>query len=359
MGFQSIIGQSDAINCLLTAYRKGRMAHAYLFYGTGGTGKESTAIAFAKWLNCDRRSETDSCGHCPSCRKIASHNHADIKLVFPRPATLKTEEVQELVRQKAANPDKPLRFDKNVSIVVDDIREVQKQLIYPPYEAKVRVIIIREVEKMNVVTSNALLKTLEEPPDRTLLLLTSNYIHALMPTIRSRCQQVRFRNLHPDEIEQALIARESLPSTLARLLGHLANGSLGEVIGVEEADLFAQRQAAVDMINTLLQNQTLSLLARVDEWLKAKQNLDHQLKILSILYRDLLLCNSQIDGARYITNGDLMEQLRPAAAKLRFEAVERSLHAIDETRLNLSRTNVNPQLALLQLFFSLRGAFTS
>lgn len=353
MGFREIIGQSAAIQSLKNTVQQNRLGHTYLFYGTAGVGKETTALAFAKWLNCANRTTDDSCGHCASCRKISSYNHIDVKLIFPRPASMKPEEIQELVQQKAAHPDIPIRFEQNVSIVVDDIREMQQQMAYPPYEAKTRVVIIREVEKLSVVTANALLKTLEEPPERTLLILTSNQIHVLLQTILSRCQKVRFRNLQPDEIEQTLMARYKVEPDSARLLAHLANGSLGDVIGLESESLLAQRQEGLALLESLLQNDSLSLLARAEEWAKLKQMLDRQLQVLILFYRDLMLLNSDAQPERYMTNLDLQEKLRALVEHFSFPTIEQSLVEIDDVRQNLAR-NVNAQLALLQLFFRLR-----
>lgn len=354
MAFADIIGQDTAIQSLKNARQNQRMAHAYLFYGTGGVGKESTALAFAKWLNCPRRTADDACDTCPSCRKIASYNHVDVKLIFPRPASLKSEEIQEILQQKARNPEQPLRFEQNVSIVVEDIRELQQQLAYLPYEAETRVIIIREVEKMNVVTANALLKTLEEPPPRTMLILTSNHIHSLLPTIRSRCQQIRFRDLMPAEIEDRLIATYQYESQAARLLAHLANGSLGDVVGLDVEKIAEQRQRGFEFFGKLLRGDVPAMFDLIQVWLKDKPLLDNQLKIITLIYRDLMLIRAASE-VRLISNQDQVDNLRKISHRFDHSTIERSVGLIDSCRDALLR-NVNPQLTLLHLFFSLKNA---
>ncbi|OQY28504.1 MAG: DNA polymerase III subunit delta' [Candidatus Cloacimonetes bacterium 4572_55] len=356
MSFSSIIGQEAAIGNLQNAFHKNRASHAYIFHGSRGVGKETTALAIAKWLNCHNRSDSDFCGSCPSCRKIRSFNHLDVKFIFPRPATLKTNDIQEIIQKKVKNPDIPIYFDQNVSIVMEDIREMQRQLSYPPYEAKTRVIIIREAEKMSVYTANALLKTLEEPPERTLLILTANHLYTLLQTIRSRCQQVRFRDLLPEEIEKALRERYHKSKESARLLSHIANGSLGHVIGREEKSLMERREAVLDLVDSLPEGDPLQLIGHAEKWLKSKESLDSRLQILSLTYRDIILLNQEVATERYLSASDLKERLSEPARKIDFSAGQAALSEIDQVRMSLT-TNVNQQLALLHLFFTLRNIF--
>ena len=151
--------------------KRTRIAGAYLFVGPTGVGKETVANHFAKSINCLELDE-GACGTCISCRKTADGNHPDTQIVSPSGAWIR----------------------------IDQIRELQKRIVYRPYEGIRKVAILREAERMNLEAANCLLKTLEEPPAESVLILLTSNLDALIPTIRSRCQIIKFNPLRPDEL---------------------------------------------------------------------------------------------------------------------------------------------------------------
>ena len=185
MSFSAIYGQEGPIAVLRNAIGNKRVPHAFLFYGAEGIGKRTTALVFAKALNC-KESGTDPCDACTSCRKIDSGNHPDLLLIKPEGQFIK----------------------------VADIKELQERLRFRPLEGAKRVVIIDDAERMNITSANSLLKTLEEPSPTNVFVLVSSRPHLLPMTILSRCHRLRFNPVQRDVI--AAFLEKSTPLSLPR-----------------------------------------------------------------------------------------------------------------------------------------------
>ncbi|HWI41267.1 MAG TPA: DNA polymerase III subunit delta', partial [Verrucomicrobiae bacterium] len=175
-GFAGIVGHDRELSILKRALHAGRVAHAYLFEGVEGCGKKTAALALVQALFCGG---VEPCGGCPSCRKIASLQHADLHLLEPDGAQIK----------------------------IDQVRELQKALSYRPIEAPRKACIIDQADRLNPAAGNALLKTLEEPPGNALIILVTSAPSAVLPTILSRCQRLEFSPVPQEAIRQLLEAR--------------------------------------------------------------------------------------------------------------------------------------------------------
>ncbi len=171
MPFSAIIGQTKAVNLLTRALNGNRLAHGYLFVGHEGVGKTTTAHALAASLFCQEAQTGSPCGHCTGCIKIASGNHPDLLTIQPEGAGIK----------------------------INQIRQLKKDLSFPPFEAEMRVVIIEDAQTMGREAGNSLLKILEEPPPNNLLLLVAADSEPLLDTIVSRCQVIPFRALPPEQ----------------------------------------------------------------------------------------------------------------------------------------------------------------
>jgi len=203
MKFSEIVGQEVAVSILKKSIEKGRCANAYLFVGPDGVGKRTTAIAFAKVLNC-RSSYGDACDSCDSCRKIENGTHPDVELIGAREAGL--------------------------TISIDQIRGLQKRISYKPLEGNWKVYIIDDAASTTEDAANCLLKTLEEPPPRVILILITENIYRLLSTIRSRCQLILFRQIPRILIEKILVDKYKMLPEEARSLSWLSSGSIGRAI---------------------------------------------------------------------------------------------------------------------------------
>jgi len=182
MAFENILGQDRPKETLHKALRKNRIPNSYLFYGPESTGKKFTAIEVCKALNCETLRPVDSCNKCLSCQKIKKGIHPDLFILEPK---------------------KHSPTAKEAVLKIDDIRELQKKLIYLPYEGSTKVVIIDNAEHMNHQAANSFLKTLEEPPTKTLIILIASNPYQLLPTILSRCQGIRFYPLPNEAIKKS------------------------------------------------------------------------------------------------------------------------------------------------------------
>lgn len=241
MHFNEVVGQVGLKAKLCSSVQNGRVAHAQMFVGPVGSGPLPTALAFAQYLSCSNRTETDSCGKCDSCVKYAKLEHPDLQLIFPKNKTEKIDSttysskdfVIEWRKSILANPYidlnswlKDLGIEKKQGLInVDDSREILQNLSYKAYQSEYRVVLIWLAEYMNAASANKILKILEEPPDRTVFLLVAESTENMLQTILSRVQIHRMERLKEDEIAHSL-TNEDTDAARAHQLAHLADGDL-------------------------------------------------------------------------------------------------------------------------------------
>lgn len=216
-----------------------RVSHAQLFAGPEGSGKLLLAIAFAQYLNCKHPGPNDACGECSSCKRFAKLIHPDLHFVFP---VVKTSKVSNPVSDSYISEWRSLVLDKKYFnrnqwfeylgaekgqglIYSQESHEIIKKLSLKTFEGKYKVMIIWQPEKMHLAAANKLLKMLEEPPQRTVFILVSNNAGEILPTISSRCQQLRIPRLSDSEIKDSLIAQQGMTADVAGKMAKLSNGS--------------------------------------------------------------------------------------------------------------------------------------
>lgn len=237
MQFKQVIGQQVIKQQLVRMVHENRVSHALLFGGSTGIGKLSMALAFAQFLNCTDRKEDDSCGECPSCRKIAKLIHPDLHFVFPV-HKIDNKEVSdsflpEWRKMVLASPYFDLTQWMTAigsekapgTIYTRESAEIVRKLSMKSYEAEYKIMIIWLPEKMRVEAANKLLKLIEEPPSKTVFLLVSDQPGEILGTILSRSQLIRFPRLHDEDLLAALIERDGVSSDQANFAARLANGS--------------------------------------------------------------------------------------------------------------------------------------
>ncbi|MCC6696563.1 MAG: DNA polymerase III subunit delta' [Candidatus Hydrogenedentes bacterium] len=209
MSFSAIRDQETAVRFVRQMLVGSRIPNGLLFFGPGGVGKRLTALELAKAINC-REGKGDACGACLACRKIAHGNHPDIKLVEPS--------------------------DKTRLIKKDAIDEVNELASLRPFESEWRIFIIQDADRMNPPAQNHFLKTLEEPPGRSLFILVSEFPRVLLPTIRSRCQQVRFRALGKGTVKDLLQRERDLPGDIAESIAEIAGGQMSRALDLVDSE---------------------------------------------------------------------------------------------------------------------------
>ncbi|OIO73883.1 MAG: DNA polymerase III subunit delta' [Elusimicrobia bacterium CG1_02_37_114] len=209
--FKNILGQQKAVLSLQAQLRTNRIAQAYLFAGPEGVGRKKTAIEVAKALNCRNKEQIEPCDECPSCRKIDKNIHPDVHLI-------------DFAWQAGLLEEKP---EQQTQIKIDVIREIQREISLKRFEGNYKVFIIDQAEKMSQSAMNCLLKTLEEPPENSLLILVTTSQDMLTQTIISRCQIIKFNRLMDSIIHKILTEKFNLSTNLDRIT-KFANGSVAK-----------------------------------------------------------------------------------------------------------------------------------
>lgn len=317
MPFAEVIGQERAIEVLSRSIRLNRVAHAYLFHGIEGCGKKKSALAFIQAIFCGR---PDACGICPSCRRVAAGQHPDLHILEPDGAFIK----------------------------IDQVRELQKELSFRPFEAPKKACIIDGAEKLNNASGNALLKTLEEPPGDAILILVTPEREAVLPTILSRCQGLAFQPLSLTAVEGELV-RTGFPPEAARLCATLAGGSLKRGIEIAEEGMLAGRSSFLERVMGLTTGSIGALFTTCEELAADKERLPELLELLLSFLRDILIYRQTPEA---IANVDLEHLVAQEAARLGEEQVAWLIEGLLNLRRQLAG-NVNARLALEVFFMGL------
>lgn len=241
MLFSEIIGHEDIKKKLVQSVKDNRVAHAQLFLGPEGSGKLALAIAYAQYINCANRTENDSCGVCPSCRKFQALAHPDLHFIFPTTTNKSVKkdpeselfltEWREYIEKCEAYADLSSWYNtldvenKQGAINVRDAATIMRKLNLKAYEAEYKVVIIWMAEKLNIQAANKLLKLLEEPPEKTLFILVAENHEELLATVRSRTILLKVPKLSFEEVQSALIQKFSCNMDEAHNAATISNGN--------------------------------------------------------------------------------------------------------------------------------------
>ena len=324
--FADIIGHEQTIAHLRRAIETGKVAHAYLIQGGDGTGKRLIADTFAQALQCTEGG-SEACGTCHDCRQAMSGNHPDIiHVTHEKPGLISIDEIR---RQ-----------------VVGDVQ-------IKPYNGKYKIYIIEEAEKMNPQAQNALLKTLEEPPEYAVIILLTVNASGLLDTIRSRCIQLDLQPVKDELVEQYLMDHLQIPDYQARLCLAFAQGSIGKAMELAASENFAQIRRTALMVAVRARDMDLSqITATVKEITQYKVSIVEFLDILAVWYRDVLYFKATRTADSLIFR-DQLQQIRRTASLSSYEGIETILEAIETAKRRLD-ANVNFDLTMELLFLIIK-----
>lgn len=349
-GFGSIWGQDQPIRLLSTLLRNGSIPHALLFIGMEGVGKQDAAMAFAMACNCKshergpfgkrphlrtkddradlRHIDAGHCGPCKSCRKIVAGQHPDIIHIAPSGSLIK----------------------------IGQIRDLCRTLSMMPYEARLRVVVITDAQTMNPAAGNALLKVLEEPPDRTILILTATQTSDLLPTIVSRCQHIRFRPISRKHIEMQLIEAHDMRPDDAEIISIMANGSLSKarsmMRSMPRTNWIKRRIWIINEIDAMIDKPMASRLAFAEKLSKEKKLLSDSLEVIKSWFRDLIVCRYHPEK---LINYDLKDKILHASTAMRVDSLISHIDDIQSVQKNIN-ANINMRLSLEVLMMRLARA---
>jgi DNA polymerase-3 subunit delta' len=324
MAFANIVGHERQKKQLRQAWSSHRLAHAYLFTGTEGIGKRLMAMALIRLIFCDNQT---GCGNCPACHRLDHNNHPDLHLVEPEGNQIKIEQV----------------------------RQLRQDLAHPPTQAPRRACIIDNAERLNAAASNALLKTLEEPRQDTIIILITSSPEQLISTIKSRCQLLPFQRLEQKMIA-AILAEHNSDDSNSTIIAALSAGSLKQALGNDSEYYSEQRQSILKEIYALNPNSVVPRLDLAERLANDKEQIDNLLLILLSYYRDIFLLKNQASPA-LIINVDMTKQLERQIQRETLLSAQNKLQAILDCHQQIAR-NVNKQLALDVLLIRLT-AYTS
>ena len=330
MPFADIIGHDHAKTLLRSAILQNRLAHAYLFHGDDRIGKRLLALRLARTLLCETLSEArqpDACGTCRACQQVDARTHPDFLVIEPD--------------AEMANPQ----------IKIESIRDIEHQMIYRPLIGTRKICLIDDADRMTIGAANALLKTLEEPPDHSLFILISSRPYALPATIRSRCQALRLTAPAQTQVEAAVILKRELPPADARFLALLSDGQLGRALeyDLEQARTNQQEFAAIFSAKGLQSFATVlaaaEALAKGD---RAAEAFDWLLRWL----RDILII-AVGGGSDHILNLDQRAGMQTLAAHISIDDLLDLIGDL-ETMERQAHRNLNVQIALETILLRVR-----
>lgn len=333
MFFTSIIGHEFQKQALRRAALENRVSHAYLFFGPDGVGKKLVAIEFARILNCihlsDRIAEkklgTNPCD-CISCKKIKKGIHPDVFLI---------------------------EYGGIKDIKVDQIREeVEDRLYFRPFEGRFKVAIVDEAHRMNLNAQNAFLKTLEEPPGDSVIILITSQPQVLLPTIRSRCQSFEFKPLSQDAIVEEIIKRKELSRDEAILVARLSGRSLGKALSLDK-DLLAERKEIIMKLSSINPNSASQVLNFVESLPRGSTSQDVNklmfiFDIILLWLRDVVLIKIGFSPDS-LSNRDLSSLTHKLADSWSMDNVLDKLKFLEKAWYEAFRGNVNKQIMLENL----------
>lgn len=305
----NIVGHEWAARLLQSHITSGEVRHAYLFTGPSGVGRRTLALQFAQAINClEPPAPGDFCGQCRACRQIAAMQHSDLSII---------------------------QAEKEGGVLkVENIRDAQHLLSLLPYESRYRVALLLRFEEANPSAQNALLKTLEEAPQRVILLLTADSAESLLPTIVSRCEVLRLRPMPLERLQSELEQRDFTPQD-ARLLAHLSGGRLGYALRLkDDPGHMDQRQAATEDLLNLLASNRRDRFSFAESASKDRETLRETYRVWLSIWRDLMLrCASanmplvNLDMESEITL--LAGQIDLATARARISDLEQAIARLD------------------------------
>lgn len=360
-----VIGQHRVKKIILNSLRSDRLPHAYLFYGAEGVGKDAMALELARVIHCMTGGD-HACGSCASCLQLDSLQHPDVRFIVSLPvgkgekaddpplAKLSEDEIgliRDQLRLKGKNPYHRIRIPRATVIKINSIRDVRREASMSTTDGRRRVFIISRAEEIGTEAANTILKTLEEPSGKTMLILTTANKEALLPTIISRCQGVRFDPLTEIEVRSALIDREAADPRKADLVTRLGHGSYTRAMELLEEDLSDEREQVVGFIRHALGRNLVDFVSVIDSTLAGadREQVSRFLQLVLIWFRDALVhsnggaivnIDQQTDINRFTTNfpdANLPQVIRD---------VEHALFLVER--------NVYIKLILLQLATKLR-----
>lgn len=325
LAFQDILGHDTIKQHFQKAIELHKVSHAYILAGEAGMGRKSLAHAFALTLLCER-GKSQPCMNCHACKQVLSGNHPDLIHVT---------------------------HEKPASIGVDDIREqINDTIMIRPYSSYYKIYIVDEAEKMTIQAQNALLKTIEEPPSYAVIILLTTNGDLFLPTILSRCVQLKLKPLQDSVIKKYLEEALGISENEAQLYAAFARGNLGKAIKLCDSEEFKDMYRRLLAMLRNVKNMDISELLDFIKRLKEEMNIYECLDFMQVWYRDALMFKVTND-ANLLIFKDEYSAISEMSRQIGYDGFENILQAIEKARVRLE-ANVNIELAMELMFLVMK-----
>jgi DNA polymerase-3 subunit delta' len=321
MSFAKLIGNERNKQILRRLLERGHINSTLIFAGPDGVGKRQFALTMAKAANCRNAPAsgfaTDSCDECPVCRRINAGTYGDVTVIRPDGQFIK----------------------------IAQTRELAEEVYFRPREGRQRFFIVDEADRLREEAANSLLKTLEEPPPTSTIILLTSRPDALLVTIRSRAQRLNFTTLSVAEMEKFLAENYPRPAPDTALLARITEGRVGQATAFDLSVYRQERRALIELLELLATGENRFRLLKAAEYLgkKEREDFEKELALLASLLRDLFLLAAG-EGSEAIANIDAADRLTPLAQKIGLPRLMNWVEKFDELRAGL-RININRQVA--------------
>ena len=324
--FTDIIGQEQIKEHLQNSISMNKVSHAYIINGERSAGKEFIAKVFAMALQCEK-GETEPCGECHSCKQAKSGNQPDI--IF-------------------------ISHEKPNTIGVEDIRtQINHDIAIRPYSSPRKVYIINEGEKMTAQAQNALLKTLEEPPEYAVILILTTNVDMLLPTVLSRCVVLNMRPVPDQKVKKYLMEQLEVPDYKANICVAFARGNIGKAKMLASSEEFEKvKEEAVTLVKYINDMELSEIVKAIKKIAEYQFDVTDYLDILSVWYRDVLLFKATKDVNSLIFK-DEIQSIRKTADRSTYEGIETIVKALQQAKRRLE-ANVNFDLTMELLLLAIQ-----
>lgn len=323
--FGQLIGHDSIIKHLQNTILTNKVSHAYILHGEDGMGKKTLAAAFAKTLQCEEKGIL-SCDRCKSCLQVDSSNHPDIMWVT----------------------------HEKYSIGVDDIRlQVNADIQVKPYNSPYKIYIIDDADKLTEQAQNALLKTMEEPPEYAVLLLLAANLSSILPTILSRCVTLHLKPVDKQAIKEFLMDSHHIPDYMAEVAAAFSGGNVGKAIKYASSEDFAQmKENVLHILKYIDEMELYEVVSGLKVLIADKNNIEDYIDLMILWYRDVLMFKATMDPDLLLYREELTYMKRQANLRS-YEGIDRIIQAMEKAKIRL-RANVNFDIAVELMLLTIK-----
>ncbi len=324
--FTDIVGQEQLKEHLQNAIATNKVSHAYIINGERNAGKEFIARVFAMTLQCEK-GETEPCGECHSCKQALGNNQPDIIYIS---------------------------HEKPNTIGVEDIRvQINGDIAIKPYSSPRKIYIINEGEKMTPQAQNALLKTLEEPPEYAVILILTTNVEAMLPTVLSRCVVLNMKPVSDRLVKKYLMEQLAVPDYKANISVAFARGNIGKAKMLASSEEFEKvKDEAITLVKNINDMEISEIVKAIKKISEYKFDVNDYLDILMAWYRDVLLFKATKDVNSLVFKEDIQQIMR-MSDRSTYEGIEQIVNALQSAKKRLE-ANVNFELTMELLFLAIK-----